>query len=654
MCCYSAAAQSLPGAGNALRFNGSSTYINAGVDNRGVTSRITVEAWIKTRSEAIQFAATKYSNSNFEDRGFQLGTSAGFAIFNGRAGKGQYYGSGSSRTYVADGRWHHIAGVCDDNVWKIYVDGTLESTTTFPYTNGNLASTYALSLGSYFVLNNWYFDGDIDEIRVWRAALTQDQIRTNMCRKISPVPAELVAYYSFDQTSGLTAIDKGSVPTNGTLSNFSTSSPWQPSGAAIGDVSVFAYGSDLRATRLNLAAANGDSGIVRNISTQTDGVQLYAVNQASSMVIPFSGTTSPVYFGVFSRGSTGTYDFRLRPAGGLLCTSLYERPASDGAWTNTVATSTSSSLLLTQQRYRAEYTQVGADLRALPVTVLGDTILCAGGSVQLTASISGGANSFRWNTGAVAQTITVTQPGIYSMTATFPSGCTITRSRQVVQADLRITGETILCEGASSTLRAVSTPAGATFRWNNGATTSDLSVTQPGTYSVTTTFSNGCTSTRQVVVSLSKAVPAFALGPDTTVCEGTPLLLRAPVGNAYTYLWSDGSTGSSLLARQGGTYTVTVRSGCNTQTASRTLTAQLCVPNIITPNKDGRNDAFVVASYNVGEWSLAIYNRWGKEVYQTERYLNDWGASAAPGVYYYMLRRGTTNSAIKGWLEVVR
>jgi gliding motility-associated-like protein len=99
---------------------------------------------------------------------------------------------------------------------------------------------------------------------------------------------------------------------------------------------------------------------------------------------------------------------------------------------------------------------------------------------------------------------------------------------------------------------------------------------------------------------------------------------------------------------------VTVRSGCNAQTASRTLTANLCVPNIITPNKDGRNDAFVVSSYNVGEWSVAIYNRWGKEVYKTERYLNDWGNSAAPGVYYYMLRRNATNSTLKGWVEVVR
>ncbi|MGY2132769.1 LamG-like jellyroll fold domain-containing protein [Hymenobacter sp. HD11105] len=580
-----AAAQSLPGAGNALQFNGTSTYINAGVNNRGVSSRITVEAWIKTRSEAIQFAATKYSNSNFEDRGFQLGTSNGRAIFNGRAGKGIYCESGSSTTYVADGRWHHIAGVCDDNVWRVYVDGTLESSTTYSYTNGNLASTYALSLGSYFVLNNWYFDGDIDEIRVWRTAQTQEQIRANMCRKIAPVPTDLVAYYNFDQTSGLVAIDKGSVPTNGTLSNFNSNSPWHLSGAAIGDASTFAYSADLRTTRLRIAATTGDSAIVSNITTQTDGVQLYAVHQAPS-VKPAAGTSAAVYFGVFSRGSTGAYDFRLRSASGLSCSGLYTRPANDGTWGPVTTTSTSTSLLVAQQRYRAEYIQAGTALIAPVVAISGDSVLCQNGNTQLTASASG-AQSYRWSNGATTPTISVAQPGTYTVTATFAAGCTSTRSRQVI-------------------------------------------------------------------VRASAPVPAFALGPDTTVCEGTPLLLRAPVGNAYTYLWSDGSTGSTLLARQGGTYTVTVRSGCNAQTASRTLIANLCVPNIITPNKDGRNDAFVVSSYNVGEWSVAIYNRWGKEIYKTERYLNDWGNSAAPGVYYYMLRRNATNSTLKGWVEVVR
>lgn len=578
-------AQSLPGSGNKLAFNGFSTYINCGTSNRGITQRVTVEAWIRTTSSGYQWVAGKYSNSLVEEKGFHLYTNNGAAYFNGRTSVGLYMSSGPSRTRVDDGRWHHVAGVCNLNTWQVYVDGVLENSATYPFATADLTTTSALAIGEYIVQAENLFLGDIDEIRMWRTALTQDQIRTNMCRKISPVPAELVAYYSFDQTSGLTAIDKGSVPINGTLSNFSTSSPWQLSGAAIGDASTYAYGPDLRTTRLRLAATNGDSAIINNITTQTDGVQVYAVNQEPS-VKPAAGTSASVYFGVFSRGTTGAYDFRLRPSGGLSCSGLYTRPANDGAWATMVTTSTSTSLLATQQRYRAEYIQAGAALSAPVVAISGDSVLCLNGNTQLTAAAAG-AQSYRWSNGATTPTISVAQPGTYSVTATFAAGCTTTRSRQVV-------------------------------------------------------------------VRTSTLVPAFALGPDTTVCEGTPLLLQAPVGNAYTYLWSDGSTGSTLLARQGGTYTVTVRSGCNTQTASRTLIAQLCVPNIITPNKDGRNDAFVVASYTVGEWSLAIYNRWGKEVYQTERYLNDWGTGAAPGVYYYMLRRGTTNSAIKGWLEVVR
>lgn len=578
-------AQNLPGSGNKLSFNGFSTYINCGTSNRGITQRVTVEAWIRTTSSGYQWIAGKYSNSLVEEKGFHLYTNNGAAYFNGRTSVGLYMSSGPSRTRVDDGRWHHIAGVCNLNSWQVYVDGVLENSATYSFTRADLTTTSALAIGEYIVQSENLFLGDIDEVRIWRTAQTQEQIRANMCRKIAPVPADLVAYYNFDQTSGLVAIDKGSVPVNGTLSNFNNNSPWQISGAAIGDASTYAYSADLRTTRLRLAASNGDSAIVNSITTQTDGVQLYTINQEPS-VKPSAGTSAAVYFGVFSRGGTGAYDFRLRSASGLSCSGLYTRSANDGTWSPITTTSTSTSLLVAQQRYRAEYIQAGTALIAPVVAISGDSVLCQNGNTQLTA-VATGAQSYRWSNGATTPSISVAQPGTYTITATFGAGCTSTRSRQVV-------------------LRA------------------------------------------------SAPVPAFALGPDTTVCEGTPLLLRAPVGNAYTYLWSDGSTGSTLLARQGGTYSVTVRNGCNSHTASRTLTANLCVPNIITPNKDGRNDAFVVSSYNVGEWSVAIYNRWGKEVYQNERYLNDWGQNAAPGVYYYMLRRGATNSTLKGWLEVVR
>ena len=63
-----------------------------------------------------------------------------------------------------------------------------------------------------------------------------------MCQKFITAPAELVAYYRFDQASGSTASDNGAVPINGTLLNFSGSS-WHLSGAALGDVKLGLVGA---------------------------------------------------------------------------------------------------------------------------------------------------------------------------------------------------------------------------------------------------------------------------------------------------------------------------------------------------------------------------------------------------------------------------
>ncbi|QIX63050.1 hypothetical protein HER32_18475 [Hymenobacter sp. BT18] len=559
-------AQTLPGPGNSLTFNGYNTYIDGGVGNRGITSRITVEAWIKTTSLAIQFAATKYSNSNFEDKGFQLGTSAGKAIFNGRAGKGQYFGSGSSSTFVADGLWHHIAGVCDDNTWKIYVDGALESTTTYPYSGGNLASNYPLSLGSYYVLDNWYFSGEIDEIKLWRTALTAEQIQANMCRKLTTPPAELVGYYTFDQSSGTTVIDKGSVPVNGTLQNFGNA-PWKLSGAPIGDLSASIYGSNLSKAKLGLKAANRDSAIVSSLAL-TDGVQLYAVNQAPS--IKPAGSATDTYFGVFSRGSTGTYQLRLHPeAGASSCTDLYTRSTNTNTWTEAAPVFSNESLVLAAQSYRSEYIPVSSAGDGGKVDITGGTLLCPGSALQLGVSVPG-ASAYKWSTGATTSTISVTQAGTYSVTFTLAGGCTITGSQTVVAPTLALEGETLLCSGSSVQLRAVTPTVGVSFKWNTGATTATLAVTKAGTYTVTATFPNGCTLTSSRTIS----IPTLQLTGPSLVCPGTTVQLKAQAAPTATYKWSTGATTATLPVMQAGTYTVTATfaNGC-TLTSSTTLSA---------------------------------------------------------------------------------
>lgn len=83
---------------------------------------------------------------------------------------------------------------------------------------------------------------------------------------------------------------------------------------------------------------------------------------------------------------------------------------------------------------------------------------------------------------------------------------------------------------------------------------------------------------------------------------------------------------------------------------------QLFIPNILTPNGDGKNDQFIITSMQDAGLSssggnqsvindfyisneLVIYNRWSQVVYETKNYVNDWdGGKLTDGVYFYVLR----------------
>ena len=78
--------------------------------------------------------------------------------------------------------------------------------------------------------------------------------------------------------------------------------------------------------------------------------------------------------------------------------------------------------------------------------------------------------------------------------------------------------------------------------------------------------------------------------------------------------------------------------------------------NIITPNGDGKNDVLVIDNIQLYPGnSLTIFNRWGREVYKTTNYQNNWGQDAglAAGNYFYLLTlpNGTNQ---KNWFEVMK
>jgi len=214
---------------------------------------------------------------------------------------------------------------------------------------------------------------------------------------------------------------------------------------------------------------------------------------------------------------------------------------------------------------------------------------------------------------------------------------------------VRLSGPAVLCAGQVQVLTAVGTPMPLAYQWSTGATTASIPLTQPGLYTVTVTFPGGQTASAQQLVVSAAGLPVVA-GGDTTLCAGGEVVLRGPVGPGYTYQWSDGSTAASLRVRTPGTYTLEVNPGCGPQRASWQVLAGPCqpVPNIITPNGDGLNDRLVLPYAG----ALEVYSRWGRSVYRSADYHNEWGTEAASGLYYYVLRSATTVQ--KGWVEVMR
>jgi gliding motility-associated-like protein len=82
------------------------------------------------------------------------------------------------------------------------------------------------------------------------------------------------------------------------------------------------------------------------------------------------------------------------------------------------------------------------------------------------------------------------------------------------------------------------------------------------------------------------------------------------------------------------------------------------IPNVFTPNGDGRNEFFEIKNLSqfLGN-KLTIYDRWGGLVYEAVNYNSNWNATGVdPSVYFYQLTVYGMNQPAKtvtGWVEVL-
>lgn len=263
---------------------------------------------------------------------------------------------------------------------------------------------------------------------------------------------------------------------------------------------------------------------------------------------------------------------------------------------NNPANSTTASVIVTQGTYTVTVTDANTctattsvtvtEATSLGVTISGNLSYCAGGNTTLT--VNGGIN-FLWSNNSPNQSITVSAPGPYSVTADDGAGCTGSASVTVTQTSNpvpNITGSLSYCVGSSTTLTA---SGGISYVWNDpsNSTTASITVTQ-GNYTVTATNTNGCTGTANAVVSENPA-PIVTISGSLIYCENFNTTITASGG--INYVWNDAgsSTNPSITVTQGNyTVTATDANGCTAMqsavvTESPAITASISSPTAMCP-----------------------------------------------------------------------
>ncbi|OFX77610.1 MAG: hypothetical protein A2X12_09160 [Bacteroidetes bacterium GWE2_29_8] len=142
-------------------------------------------------------------------------------------------------------------------------------------------------------------------------------------------------------------------------------------------------------------------------------------------------------------------------------------------------------------------------------------------------------------------------------------------------------------------------------------------------------------------------LPQVTAVSDSNLCDGSAIKLTASNDDPINhYIWSTGETFNEIYVTEEKEYTVTSynRYECFN---SATVVIEPCeipkdsieIPNVFTPNNDDVNQYFEIK--NIEQYpnsKLIVIDRWGKTVYESNNYKNDWDSKKnAGGTYFYFL-----------------
>jgi gliding motility-associated-like protein len=442
------------------------------------------------------------------------------------------------------------------------------------FTSG--ASTYGpFELGSELVINNAVFaDGDYLAIAAVRPVISFLNSSSEALESVANPTIEVNLNYAISSIVDIDYQVVGATATQGTDYSLNASTISINPGSKSNDIiPLIIDDSDVEIPDeyFDIQISTTTTGVIASGIVQHRHTILnddMDINVARSKDTIGECITSTALLTVSPTG-TGPFSYAWTPVAGIL-----DDPTND-----TVTVSPSATTLYTIEVSDGLGQTFSDTVRVwvVPVpekpgiTASDGTDLCSGDSVRLSAPQ--GYSAYLWSGLQTTPDIWVSEAGSYNVTVIDSFGCAGPVSDDVfvtvnplpdppgISAD----GPLSFCEGGSVTLEA--SGSSVLYTWTDDITGQSRVVSAAGAYAVKATDVNGCTSefSDTVVVAVFEIPdpPAIEVSGSLSFCAGDSALLIGPPG-FDGYLWSDGSTNDTLVAKQGGTYTLAVISseGC--------------------------------------------------------------------------------------------
>ncbi len=350
---------------------------------------------------------------------------------------------------------------------------------------------------------------------------------------------------------------------------------------------VLCNGANTGAVNLNVTGGvanytyNWGGGVVtQNRTSLTAGTYIVTVTDANSCTVTASATVSePVAINVNVTASNALCG---QSNGSVSAIVSGGTPNYSYTWSNGANTASISNLNVGSYSVTVNDNNGCSSTGVAPINNSGSitaaasstNVNCFGSSDgTVTANVNSGTQPYTyvWSNGATTSSISGLSSGVYSATVTDAAGC-VTIVTQAVSEPGALSVSVVSTDATCGFVNgnAIATVTGGTsaysYLWSNTAATSSISGLAAGNYSVTITDAHNCTTTNSVIVNNASSIVASISATDVSCNggnDGTASLNVTGGIQPVTYVWSNGSTSSSITNLSAGDYFVTTTDGNN-------------------------------------------------------------------------------------------